>query len=92
MLGGAIRKRPIRKDTEKEKKAISLMEERDETMAETFCAVLKVNPLGVTKSSRERFKGSMPPFPRNIVYAEVKSILEKHVGTLPQLTPELSAL
>lgn len=77
-------------DTEKEKKAISLMEEHGtKTMAETFCSVLKISPLGVTKSSRERFKGLNAAFPRHIVYAEVKSILEKHQGVLPQFTPEL---
>jgi len=77
-------------DTEKEKKAISLMDEYGtKTMAETFCRVLKISPLGVTKSSRERFKGLNAAFPRHIVYAEVRSILEKHQGILPQLTPEL---
>ena len=77
-------------DTEKEKKAFSLMEEHGtKTMAETFCRVLKISPLGVTKSSRERFKGLNAAFPRHIVYAEIKGILEKHQGILPQLTPEL---
>jgi hypothetical protein len=77
-------------DTKKEQEADRLMKKHNsETMAETFCAVLKINPLGVTKSSQERFKGLNAAFPRKVVYAEVKKILEKHVGTLPQLTSEL---
>lgn len=77
-------------DTEKEKKAISLMVEHGtKTMAETFCSALKISPLGIKKSSRERFKGLNAAFPRHIVYAEAKSILEKHVGVLPKLTLEL---
>jgi hypothetical protein len=77
-------------DTEKVENANSLMQQYSaETMAETFCAALKINPLGVTKSSRERFKGLNAAFPRSTVYAEVKTILEKLALALPQLTPEL---
>ncbi len=79
-------------DTEKEETANSLMKEKGTTtMAETFCAVLDIEPLGVRKSSRERFKGLNAAFPREVVYSEVKKILEKtrgdasasHAGTRP---------
>ncbi len=77
-------------DTEKVEAAKSLMQEKSaSTMAETFCAVLKIKPLAVTKSSRERFKGLNAAFPRHVVYDEVKNILEKHLGVLAQMTPEL---
>jgi hypothetical protein len=77
-------------DTEKEETANSLMQEKKTTtMAETFCAVLEIKPLGVKKSSQVRFKGRNAAFPRRVVYAEVKSILEKHVRAFPHLTPEL---
>jgi len=77
-------------DSEKEKAAMGLMQKHEKkTMAETFCAALGINPLGVAKSSQERFKGLNAAFPRDVVYFEVKNILEKHVGALPKLTPEL---
>jgi hypothetical protein len=77
-------------DTERVQTARGFMQQyATQTMAETFCAVLKVNPLGITKSSRERFKGLNAAFPREKVYAEVKVILEKHLGVLPHLTSEI---
>jgi hypothetical protein len=77
-------------DSEKEKQARGLMQQHEKnTMAETFCAVLEIQPLGVKKSSRERFKGLNAAFPREVVYSEVKRILEKHVGVLPHLSLEL---
>jgi len=77
-------------DTEKEKEATGLMQKYGKaTMAETFCAVLGINALGIKKSSRERFKGLNAAFPREGVFSEVKSILEKHVHALPKMTPEL---
>lgn len=77
-------------DSEKEKNAISLMKDhKTDTMAETFCAALKIDPLGINRSSRERFKGLNAAFPREVVVEEVKRILEKHVGVLPHLTPEV---
>ena len=60
------------------------------TMAETFCKeLLGVDPLGTKKASQVYFKRYKAAFPRDIVYAEVKSILEKHLGGLAHLTPEL---
>jgi len=77
-------------DTEKVENANSLMQRHGtETMAATFCAALKINPLGVTKSSQERFKGLSVAFPRKVVIAEMKCILGKHQNALRQLTPEL---
>ncbi len=77
-------------DSDKEKQARGLMQQHAKnTMAETFCAVLEIMPLGVKKSSRERFKGLNAAFPREVVYSEVKSILEKHAGVLPHLSPDL---
>jgi hypothetical protein len=77
-------------DTDKEKEANGLMQEYGKTtMAETFCAVLGINALGLKKSSRERFKGLNAAFPREGVFLEVKSILEKLVNVLPKLTADL---
>lgn len=74
-------------DTEKEENARRLMQDLGTgTMAETFCRFLEVDPDGKGKSaSQKRFKGLNAAFPRSIVEKEVRSILEKHLGKLPQL-------
>lgn len=73
-------------DTEKLKNAQELRKKyRSETMAETFCAVLKIDPLGAKTASMERFKGLNAAFPRTIVENEVREILTKHGDALPKL-------
>ncbi len=77
-------------DTEKEETAKSLMGNHGvETMAETFCAELKVDPLGQKKSSTVRFKGLNAAFPRATVENEVRRIVQAHFGKLPKVDASL---
>lgn len=72
-------------DTKKVTKARDLMEaHRTATMAETVCGVLGVNPAAtVNPAMGVYFKGEDAAFPRSVVRAEVKRILEAHIGQLP---------
>jgi CRISPR-associated endonuclease Csn1 len=70
-------------DTEKEENAKTLMGKHGvNTMAETFCAALGVDPLGKKKSSIARFKGLNAAFPRETVEGEVRQIIHAHSGSL----------
>jgi len=70
-------------DTEKVETAKSKMKEYGvQTMAETFCRYLGIDPLGPKLSSTARFKGLNAAFPRELVVDEVKRILEAHFGKL----------
>lgn len=71
-------------DTEKEENARTLMDKHGvNSMAETFCAELRIDPLGKKRSSTIRFKGLNAAFPRAVVEGEVRRILRAHVGKLP---------
>lgn len=59
-----------------------------ETMAETMCRFLGVDPKGDRISSREYFKGCKVSFDRSIVVQEVTRILEAHRGKLKGLTDD----
>lgn len=59
-----------------------------QTMAETMCRFLGVDPAGERLSSREYFKGNKISFDRNVVVREVTRILEVHKGQLPGLTDD----
>ena len=78
-------------DSDKEKRANELLTEfakkhgRPGTMAEVFCDVLKVDPLGAVKSSMQRVRNLGAAFPREGVEAEVERILRAHVDVLPKL-------
>jgi len=73
-------------DTEKEENAKKLMQSHGvETMAETFCKELGVDPEGEKSSSQKRFKGLNAAFPRSIVENEVRRILKAHFGKLSSL-------
>ena len=79
-------------DTEKEQRANELLAEfqkkhgRAGTMAEVFCDMLKIDPLGVVKSSMIRVRNLGAAFPREGVEAEVERILCAHLGgVLPKL-------
>jgi CRISPR-associated endonuclease Csn1 len=73
-------------DTEKEQHAIALMtENKTETMAETLCGALGLNPLGDLQASRKNFKRLNAAFPRRVVESEVRVLLELHIGQLPKL-------
>jgi len=70
-------------DTEKEENAKTLMGKHGvNSMAETFCAELQINPLGGKRASAIRFKGLNAAFPRAVVEGEVRRILRAHFGKL----------
>ncbi len=72
-------------DTEKVENARSLMKRHGkQTTAETYCAELKVDPLGVKDSSDIRFKGLNAAFPRDVVEHELHRILQLHASHLPK--------
>lgn len=77
-------------DTEKVSNARALYEKYGtHTMSETFCAVCGLDPLGEKRSCNlsgdKRPKAMNAAFPREDVEAEVRAILEKHIGVLPKL-------
>lgn len=53
------------------------------TMAETFCVALGLDPFGEKRASRIYFKGNNAAFPRETVENEIRKILRAHVGRLP---------
>lgn len=74
-------------DSEKEGNARTLMGKyQTKSMAETFCAMCRIDPLGERKSTNlpgsERPKGQNAAFPREIVEAEVSRLLESHKSKL----------
>src|SRR5579872_493574 len=76
-----------KEDSEKEANARTLMEHhRTKSMAETFCAMCGIDPLGPKKSTNlpgdKRPKGQNAAFPREIVEREVQQILQAHFGRL----------
>jgi CRISPR-associated endonuclease Csn1 len=77
-------------DTEKVNNARELYSKYGTTtMAATFCAVCGLDPLGKKRAcalpGNKRPKGLNAAFPREDVEAEVRSLLETHVGVLPEL-------
>jgi len=73
-------------DTEKEQHAIALMtENKTETMAETLCAALGLKPMGDQQASQKNFKRLNAAYPRRVVEAEVRRLLDLHAGKLPKL-------
>jgi CRISPR/Cas system Type II protein with McrA/HNH and RuvC-like nuclease domain len=77
-------------DSEKEANARSLMGKHNaQSMAETFCKELGLDPKGKAKASMKRFKGLNAAFPREIVEREVRQILKAHFGKLPKVDANL---
>lgn len=82
-------------DSDKEKRAGELLTEfekkhnRAGTMAEVFCDVLKVDPLGAVKSSMQRVRNLGAAFPREGVEDEVERILRAHLIVLAELDDRL---
>ena len=81
-------------DSEKEANARTLMGKYGtKSMAETFCAMCGINPLGKKKSANvpgdKRPKGQNAAFPREIVEREVRQILQKHFGKLKNVDVNL---
>jgi hypothetical protein len=76
-----------KEDPEKEENARTLMgKHRTKSMAETFCAISGIDPLGKKKSANlpgdKRPKGQNAAFPREVVEEEVRKILQAHSGKL----------
>lgn len=71
-------------DIEKVGNARELMKHHGtETMAETLCAVMGLDPLGKNKASRIRYKEVLnAAFPREVVVAEMGRVLSSHIGKL----------
>ncbi len=81
-------------DSKKEENARTLMVKHGtKSMAETFCAMSGIDPLGKKKSANlagdKRPKGQNAAFPREIVEREVRQILEKHFGKLKNVDANL---
>lgn len=78
-------------DTEKVKNARQLLDKYGkDTMCETICAKLKIDPLSTDKqSSPIAYKTSNAAFPRDVVQHEVVELLRKHTPILPQVTETL---
>lgn len=57
-----------------------------ETMAETICAWLGLDPLGEKSASAESYKDKACAFPRVTVQTEVRRILAAHLDKLPSVT------
>jgi CRISPR-associated endonuclease Csn1 len=74
-------------DAEKVKAAKKFMRDlHTNTMAETFCAICGIDPLGKKKSANlpadKRPKGQNAAYPRGVVEGEVRKILHAHFGKL----------
>jgi len=81
-------------DSEKEANARTLMGKYGtKSMAETFCAMSGINPLGTKKSANvpgdKRPKGQNAAFSRGIVEREVRQILQKHFDKLKSVDATL---
>ena len=81
-------------DIKKVQNANALMEEHEtRSMAETVCAICGIDPLGQKSSAavdpKKRFKTQKAAFDRDIVRAEIRNILEAHVGKLEKLDNEV---
>ncbi len=84
-----------RDDTEKVKNACSLLEKYGmSSMAETWCAICGLDPLGDRAScalaGNDRPKAMNAAFPREVVTREVAGVLRAHVGKLPSVDAALS--
>jgi CRISPR-associated endonuclease Csn1 len=90
----AVEAEAEKEDTEKEENARTLMGKYGvKTMAETFCAVSGLDPLGSKKSCHlpgdKRPKGQNAAFPRATVESEVRCILKAHFGRLAKVDESL---
>lgn len=93
-------------DTEKVNNARGFMKQYEtDTMAETMAAHVEKfeKEAAAFRASKKlaeakdedrpmRFKGLNAAFPRDVVEAECLQILEKHLGKLPSLTPEMMTI
>lgn len=78
-------------DTEKETNAKSIMAKYGtKTMAETVCACLGLKPAehATRISSALPYKTLNAAYPRDTVFAEVSTLLSKHIGQIPGLDGE----
>jgi CRISPR-associated endonuclease Csn1 len=85
-----------KEDSEKEANARGLMGKYGTgNMAETFCAISGIDPLGKKKSANlpgnKRPKGQNAAFPRDVVEGEVRKILLAHFAKLKGLDAKLES-
>lgn len=90
----AVEAEAQKEDSEKEANARSLMGKYGTgSMAETFCALSGIDPLGSKKSTHlpgdKRPKGQNAAFPREVVEGEVSRILNAHFGKLKGVDAKL---
>lgn len=79
-----------KEDKKKVKNARKLLGQYDkQTMAETMCAFLGLDPLGPKQASARYFKGQEAAFPRDVVVREVRRILDAHKGALDKVDDDL---
>lgn len=83
-----------KEDTEKVQAAFALLEQHGtRTMAETWCAISGLDPLGDRTScalaGNERPKAQNAAFPREVVVGELETVLRAHVGKLPGIDEAL---
>jgi len=80
-----------KEDTEKVENAKKLMQSFETaSFAETVCAFLEIDITDPAKrSSRKYFKGESVAFPREVVIAEVRKILQKQRGIEPTIITAL---
>jgi len=78
-------------DVKKVQTARELMEKNNtSSLCETVCKLMDID-LKVQKNPKLRhyFKGENAAFPRDVVVAEVRKVLERHLGILDGMTQEL---
>lgn len=90
----AAEKEADNEDTEKEENAKKLMNKCGvHTMAETFCAICGIDPLGKKRSTNlpgaDRPKGQNAAFPRATVESEVRRVVQAHFGKLEKVDANL---
>lgn len=78
-------------DVKKVQAARKLMESYNtSTMCGTVCALLEVDPKAKKNPElKNYFKGENAAFPRSIIVAEMRNILEAHIGSLEGISQEL---
>ena len=76
-------------DSQREEAARALMDQHGtSTMAETICTQLGLQPGGQKKSAMAAYKTFGAAFSRKTVVAEVRQILNVHIGTINGCTPD----
>jgi len=93
----AVETEAQKEDSEKVANARTLMDKHGtKSMAETFCAMSGIDPLGKKKSANlpgdKRPKGQNAAFPRELVESEVRRILQANSGKLKGVDANLETV